>query len=83
MSESAVLVEQQDAVARVTLNRPDRRNSFDGSMVGELCEAFETLGRDQAVRVVVLGGAGAVFCAGADLRWMGSGGSVSPQLVLS
>lgn len=79
MSESAVLVEQQDAVARVTLNRPDRRNSFDGSMVGELCEAFETLGRDQAVRVVVLGGAGGIFCAGADLRWMGSGGSVSPQ----
>lgn len=79
MSESAVLVEQQGAVARVMLNRPDRRNSFDGPMIGELCEAFETLGRDLAVRVVVLGGAGAVFCAGADLRWMGVEGSVSPQ----
>ena len=79
MSESSVRVELQGAIARVTLNRPDRRNSFDGSMIGELCEAFETLGRDQTVRVVVLGGAGAVFCAGADLRWMGSDGTGSLQ----
>ncbi|MGE3154626.1 MAG: enoyl-CoA hydratase-related protein [Nitrospiraceae bacterium] len=79
MSESTVLIEQQGAVARVTLNRPDRRNSFDGPMIGELCEAFETVDRGQAVRVVVLGGAGAVFCAGADLRWMGAGGAVSSQ----
>ena len=80
MNESAAVgVESRGAVARVTLNRPDRRNSFNGSMVGELCETFEALGCDPAVRVVVLGGAGAVFCAGADLRWMGSAGAVSPQ----
>ena len=36
MSESSVRVELQGAIARVTLNRPDRRNSFDGSMIGEV-----------------------------------------------
>lgn len=79
MNESAVRIESQDAVARVTLNRPDRRNSFDGPMIEALREGFDALGRDPAVRVVVLGGAGAVFCAGADLRWMGSDVAVSPQ----
>lgn len=76
---SAVLVESHGAVARVTLNRPERRNAFDGPMVGRLCEVFEALSRTPAVRVAILGGAGGVFCAGADLRWMGQDGEVSPQ----
>lgn len=79
MNETAVLIESQDAVARVTLNRPNRRNAFDGPMVNALYEVFQSVSRDPAVRVVVLGGAGRVFCAGADLRWMGADGVVSSQ----
>ena len=57
-------------VARVWLNRPDVRNAFDGLMVTELRTALFDLRTVDAVRVIVLGGRGASFCAGADLGWM-------------
>jgi methylglutaconyl-CoA hydratase len=59
-------------VARVWLNRPDVRNAFDGLMVSELRKTLFDLGTLDAVRVIVLGGRGASFCAGADLQWMKS-----------
>ncbi|HWF62263.1 MAG TPA: enoyl-CoA hydratase-related protein [Nitrospira sp.] len=65
-----ILVESSKGCARVTLNRPDRRNAFDARMVEELCEAFTTLGQDHSVRAIVLTGRGPTFCAGADLDWM-------------
>jgi len=67
-----ILVESNKGCARVTLNRPDRRNAFDARMVEELCEAFKALGRDHSVHVIVLSGNGPTFCAGADLAWMGT-----------
>jgi methylglutaconyl-CoA hydratase len=57
-------------VARVWLNRPDVRNAFDGLMVTELRKTLFDLGTLDRVRVIVLGGRGPVFCAGADLDWM-------------
>lgn len=66
----SVIVESIQAVAHVTLNRPDRRNAYDGRLMAELHTAFEQLGKDASIRVVVLTGTGASFCAGADLRWM-------------
>ena len=57
-------------VARVWLNRPEVRNAFDGLMVTELRRAIFDLHEVDAVRVVVLGGRGESFCAGADLQWM-------------
>lgn len=57
-------------VARVFLNRPDVRNAFDGLMVTELRSVLFDLRNEDAVRVIVLGGHGASFCAGADLEWM-------------
>ena len=65
-----LLVEKKDGVARVTLNRPDVRNAFDDSLIKLLHEAFLSLGNDASVRVVILGGNGPAFCAGADLNWM-------------
>jgi methylglutaconyl-CoA hydratase len=73
----AILVESNDGLARVTLNRPHRRNAFDARMVEELCEAFTELGQNPSVRAIVLAGNGSAFCAGADINWMGSGGAVS------
>lgn len=71
MSESAMIVtEVQHAVARVRLDRPEKRNAFDDAMAAELLEAFTQIAADSAVRVVVLEGAGRVFCAGGDLAWM-------------
>jgi methylglutaconyl-CoA hydratase len=71
MESTSILVESEKGLARVTLNRPDRRNAFDAGMVEEIRRAFETLGQDRSVRAIVLTGAGGTFCAGADLRWMG------------
>lgn len=63
-------VEIDGPVARVWLNRPDLRNAFDGLMVSELRRALFDLHEVAAVRVIVLGGRGPAFCAGADLQWM-------------
>jgi methylglutaconyl-CoA hydratase len=59
-------------VARIDLDRPDVRNAFDETAVADMRRAFEELGRDDALRVVVLGARGKAFCAGADLSWMRS-----------
>jgi methylglutaconyl-CoA hydratase len=65
-----IQLEIDGPVARVWLNRPDVRNAFDGLMVTELRQVLFDLGTVEAVRVIVLGGRGPAFCAGADLDWM-------------
>ncbi|WP_417596975.1 crotonase/enoyl-CoA hydratase family protein [Pararhodobacter oceanensis] len=57
-------------VATVTLHRPDKHNSMSALMIEELTRAAAQLDRDDAVRVVVLTGEEASFCAGGDLGWM-------------
>jgi methylglutaconyl-CoA hydratase len=57
-------------VATLTLDRAEKHNALSSEMIGELTEAAATLGADDAVRVVVLTGAGRSFCAGGDLGWM-------------
>ena len=57
-------------VAEVWLNRPDVRNAFNDGVIAELTAAFDTLATDPDLRVIVLGGHGKAFCAGADLNWM-------------
>lgn len=59
-------------VATLTLNRPDKHNALDGATVQELHDALKTLELDSRVRVVVMTGAGASFCAGADIGHMRS-----------
>ncbi|HYK04510.1 MAG TPA: enoyl-CoA hydratase [Thermoanaerobaculia bacterium] len=61
-----------DAVATITLNRPDKLNAFTGSMREDLLEALRACERDKTVRVVVLTGAGRAFCAGGDVEYMAS-----------
>ena len=67
-----------DGVCRLTLNRPERRNALSWSLIAELREALATAKADDAVRVVVLTGAGEqAFCAGADLGGMAAGPSAT------
>jgi methylglutaconyl-CoA hydratase len=54
-------------IATITLNRPDRGNAFDQTMLDELADQLKTLGSDDNVRIVVLRGSGRHFCTGADL----------------
>ena|SRR5438309_489189 len=63
-----VQVATADRIAAVTLNRPDRLNALGTRLVGEVKDAFRSLHRNRNVDAVVLHGAGAGFCAGADLR---------------
>jgi len=67
MSAAPVLVSRDGAVARVTLNRPDKRNALDAATIAGLHAAFAELDGEDDVRVIVLAGAGKDFCAGADL----------------
>ena len=57
----------ESGIARVTLNRPDKRNALDAEIVSELRQAISDSAVDSAVRVVLLSGAGKDFCSGADL----------------
>lgn len=66
----SVELSSDGAVAQVWLDRPARRNAFDAALIAELTAVFEELGRAPRLRVLVLGGRGAAFCAGADLAWM-------------
>lgn len=70
MSETIRIEVDARGVATLTLNRPEKHNALSAQMLAELTQAAHDLGRDSAVRVVVLRGAGKSFCAGGDLDWM-------------
>jgi enoyl-CoA hydratase len=68
MSYTHLLVNDQDAVRTITVNRPDKLNALNHATIGELQRAFDAARSDAGVRVVVLTGAGAkAFVAGADI----------------
>ena len=70
MDYQTLTVTIDDAIARVTLNRPELRNAFNEQSIAELALAFDELGRNELVRAIVLAANGPAFCAGADLNWM-------------
>jgi len=70
MAYSTIVLSRAGPLATLTLNRPESHNAFDAAMIAELRDAFTALAGDDAVRVVILTGAGASFCAGADITWM-------------
>ena len=63
-------IEPCGAVTRITLNRPEVRNAFNAELIASLTQAFRTVAAEPQTRVVVLGGHGKAFCAGADQGWM-------------
>jgi methylglutaconyl-CoA hydratase len=67
MENREVIYEVDGAVARLTLNRPDKRNALNEALIGGLKEALREADKDDAVRVALIKGAGADFCSGADL----------------
>ena len=71
MSEPSILVALDGSgIAQVTLNRPAIHNAFDDRLIAELTAALRRLEGDDAVRAVLLTGAGQSFSAGGDLNWM-------------
>jgi enoyl-CoA hydratase len=67
-----VLFETRERVALVTLDRPAQRNAIDGPTAAALAAAFRRFAADDSLHVAVLSGAGGTFCAGADLKAIGS-----------
>ena len=83
MQDGVLLVEKKNGVATLTLNRPDQMNALSLELRWELQAALEDIGADPEIGVVVLTGAGKAFCAGLDLKEMGSSvqerGAVQPK----
>jgi 2-(1,2-epoxy-1,2-dihydrophenyl)acetyl-CoA isomerase len=67
MNYENILFSTEDGIARLTLNRPDRLNSFNDAMHAEVRDALERVKADTTTRVLLLTGAGRGFCAGQDL----------------
>ncbi|MFW8566492.1 enoyl-CoA hydratase/isomerase family protein [Orrella sp. 11846] len=68
---SEVIYSQTDAIARITLNRPEQKNTVSATMRSELIRLFDQVNEDTSVRAVVLEAAGDTFCAGGDVSQMG------------
>ncbi|MDX6541750.1 MAG: methylglutaconyl-CoA hydratase [Gaiellales bacterium] len=73
---SGLTVQREGDVARVWLDRPERRNAFNAELIAAVTEAFTALAADEALRAVVLAGRGRSFCAGGDLDWMRDSGAL-------
>jgi 2-(1,2-epoxy-1,2-dihydrophenyl)acetyl-CoA isomerase len=67
MSYQTILFEASQGIARLTLNRPERLNSFNTVMLSEVHDALTTVRQDGSARVLIVTGAGRGFCAGQDL----------------
>jgi 2-(1,2-epoxy-1,2-dihydrophenyl)acetyl-CoA isomerase len=67
-------------VLRLTLDKPDKRNALDDDMTAALIEAVDAAGRDEAVRVILLGGEGDHFCSGFDIVSRNAAGGGKPRV---
>lgn len=65
-----ILTAEAEGILTITLNRPEKLNSFIGHMRRDLAEALEHAGSDRTIRVVIITGAGRAFCAGGDVGFM-------------
>ncbi len=68
MAFETIRYEVEDGILTLTLNRPERLNAFNGTMMTEMIEAFDAADADDAVRAIIVTGEGRGFCAGADLE---------------
>jgi enoyl-CoA hydratase/carnithine racemase len=67
-----ILYAVEDGIATITLNRPDKLNAFTNQMMSDMIAAFDAADADDAVRAIIVTGAGRGFCAGADLQGGGA-----------
>ena len=68
MTYSTIILDKAEGIAILTLNRPEKLNAINKQMDAELLDAFNSVEQDNDVRVLIITGAGRVFCAGADIK---------------
>ena len=78
-SVDGLQVSVDDAVLRLTLDRPEKRNAVDDTIMVAMADAIDAAGRDEAVRVIVLAGNGDHFCGGADIVARNAPGGERPR----
>jgi len=78
MSYATLLLEHEGPVAKITFNRPDKRNAISAKMICDLLTALDEIEKDRS-RVVLMTGAGSAFCAGMDLEMLQAIGQQSAQ----
>jgi 2-(1,2-epoxy-1,2-dihydrophenyl)acetyl-CoA isomerase len=76
MSYESIIYNVEDGIGTITLNRPERMNTFGDTLLADWADALRTAQEDADVRVVIVTGAGRAFCAGADLKAAGERGDV-------
>jgi methylglutaconyl-CoA hydratase len=64
---NSIIYQTEGAIARIALNRPEKKNALNDALIGGLKDALREANRDESIRVVVVSGAGDDFCSGADL----------------
>jgi enoyl-CoA hydratase/carnithine racemase len=67
MAYETITYQVSEQILTITLNRPDKLNAFNATMMRELIEAFDAADADDDIRAIIVTGAGRAFCAGADL----------------
>ena len=70
MSDPSLIIEKQERVIRLTLNRPEMKNAMDDAMAEEFAAAVRQIGADTQARALVITGAGKAFCAGGNLNML-------------
>ena len=81
-NESLLLRQDKDGIATLTLNRPEKRNALTSELIADLHKALDEIAEDKAIKVVVIAGAGPVFCSGHDLKEMRADPSYENMLKL-
>lgn len=79
MTNQYLLVKREKGLAIITLNRVDKRNAMNGEMISELDDTILKLNDDPAIKVILINGNGEHFCAGADISWMKTLGSLTAE----
>lgn len=78
-----VILKVEDGIATITLNRPEVGNALNMALLTDLKDCLEQVQADAAIDVVIITGAGRMFCTGEDLKGLASGDSVIPQATLA
>ena len=82
MSDSRVNFSIEKNIAYVTLNRPDKHNGLDKTMILDLVNVAKKIKKNRAIRCVILQGAGASFCAGLDFNYVAKNASMIPKFFI-